>query len=59
MSGFRKDIICRRCGHAVLLDEIVKVFLKHKGTEQLPRQLEPLIVMAKRNGFGEDEVSHD
>jgi hypothetical protein len=59
MGGYREDIICARCGHAVLLDEIVRVFLKHKDTEQLQQQLEPLIAKAKQAGFGEDEVSHD
>lgn len=59
MSGYREDIICRRCGHAVLLDEIVRVFLKHKNTADLQEQLRPLMAKAKEDGFGEEEAPHD
>ena len=52
---YRKDIICARCGHAQLLDEIVKVFIKNISTSDLRRELDPLIAKAKQDGFGEEE----
>ena len=51
MGSYHKDIICRRCGHAVLLDEIVRVFLKHKDTAELQERLRPLMAKAKEDGF--------
>jgi hypothetical protein len=54
MSGYRDDIICARCGHAELLDEIVKVFMKNKFGSELRKELEPLISKARHYGFGEE-----
>jgi hypothetical protein len=54
--SYRKDIICARCGHAQLLDEIVKLFEKNILTTELRKELKPLIEKAKQLGFGTDEV---
>jgi hypothetical protein len=51
--SYRKDIICARCGHAQLLDEIVKMFEKNILTTELRKELKPLIEKAKQLGFGE------
>lgn len=56
---YRKDIICARCGHAQLLDAIVKVFTKNIVTSELRKELEPLIAKAKQDGFGEPEAHND
>lgn len=56
---YRKDIICARCGHAELLDEIVKVFIENKNSSELRRELEPLISKARHYGFGQSEESND
>lgn len=54
--SYRKDIICARCGHAQLLDEIVKLFEKNIITSDLRKELKPLIEKAKHDGFGKSEV---
>jgi hypothetical protein len=51
--SYREDIICVRCGHAVLLDEIVKVWTAHRYAIDLVQRLETLIEKAKQLGFGE------
>jgi hypothetical protein len=56
--SYRKDIICTQCGHAQLLDDIVKVFEKNIVTSDLRKELIPLIDKAKQLGFGKSEVSN-